>query len=200
MLKSIKKASLATLLSFPLLAFASDTGWYVGGDLGQSNFDLKLPSGYSTNGVSQSRRDVAFAVFGGYRLNRNISVEAGYQNLGEYKLSVGSARGQAKIDGITTTAVFELPMNERWGLFARAGVMFAKARSNASDSTAGTSASQSKDGVVPVIGFGASYMLDNVWTLRAQYQDVGAAKVAEAAGYSVKLHDEIWSVGATYKF
>lgn len=199
---------LALVLVAAPLAHADGSPWYLGADLGQSRFTLKLPSPYSTHtpSASEDRRDTLYALSGGYRLNHYVALEAGYMNLGEYRLdysdSTQTGKATIKAHGLTASALWQLPLGERWAVFLKTGVMVARAKGNASVTSGGeTEHFQRKEtAAVPVLGLGVSYAPAQQWTIRLQYQDIGAARVAEAAGYKLKLRDDVWSLGVTYGF
>lgn len=195
-----KTLVLALLALAPFVTNAADNGWYLGADIGQSSFHIKSSRSATTATFSESDTSTTYALSGGYRFNQYVALEAGYQNLGKYKLTVDGYTGSAKVNGVTAGALFQLPLNEQWSVFAKAGVMFARANTQVTDTTAGTGYSQHKNGAVPVIGVGVSYAMDKHWTLRAQYQDIGAAHIAEGGSTKVKLRDDVWSLGMIYNF
>lgn len=187
-------------------AVAGDT-WYVGGDLGQSRFTAKPPSGYSLDGISQSRSSTAFELFAGYKVNPYIAVELGYLDLGKYRVSgergIDSANASAKASGFTLAALWKYPINEQWSVFARTGMLVGSAKTELFVSNPPKSATYTQknySGVLPVLGLGVAYAIDKQWELRAQYQDIGATSVAEYAGSRVKLKDSLWSLGLSYAF
>ena len=65
-------------------AGAQDEGFYLGGSLGQSRFKEWCDTGGSTIILSSCKdTDTAWKLFGGYRFNRNLGLEASYFNWGE---------------------------------------------------------------------------------------------------------------------
>lgn len=181
-------------------AQAQESNWYVGGEIGRSDFSLKLPSGYSTSspGVSQDKTDTAFGALIGYKATSYLNLEAGYLDLGKYKLNVDGDHGSAKINGLTLSALWKLQVSPQWALFAKTGIMASRAKGEVQ--TTGASYSQTKSSVVPVIGIGIDYAIDRNWTIRGQYQDIGAAKLVEQMGTSIKMHDQVLSFGVNYNF
>lgn len=200
--------ALTVALSAAPLAYANDAAWYLGADVGQSSFTVKLPSPYSTStpGASEDRSSIAYALSGGYRFNQYVTLEANYMNLGEYQLryqdSSKSGKASAKIDGLAASALWQLPLGERWGVFLKTGVFVARARATATvtDSNNTEHFSRKETAAVPLLGVGVSYTATRQWAVRLQYQDIGATRMAEAAGYKVKLRDDLWSLGVTYAF
>ena len=57
---------------------AASTSFYVGGNLGKSNFKFKCSDGFSCSDPS-----VNFKLLGGYQFSPNFAVEGAYANFGE---------------------------------------------------------------------------------------------------------------------
>jgi OOP family OmpA-OmpF porin len=202
-----KSIALASFLACPVLASAADSNWSVGGGLGQSRFTLKPPAEYSLAGTSESDSSLAYDFFVGYKINPYIALEGGYLNLGEYKISGtkgdSSAQASAKVSGLTLAALWKYPINDQWSVFARTGLMAGTAKTSASVNTPSESSSYSQNshsGVLPIWGLGVGYAVSKQWEVRAQYQDIGASKIAEGAGKSVKLRNDLWSLSLAYQF
>jgi len=190
------------------LAHADGSPWYLGVDAGLSRYSLDLSSPYSTNtpGASEDRNAIAYAVSGGYRFNRYVALEAGYMDLGKYKLryqdSTKNGHASATVDGLAASALWQLPLNEQWGVFLKTGLLLAHGKAKADVTTSGSTEhfSRSESATVPLLGIGVSYAPTPQWAVRLQYQDVGGTRVAGAAGYKADLHDDLWTVGLTYSF
>lgn len=200
-----KKVFVTTLFSWFIflspVAFAFDSSWYAGGEIGYSSFELKPPGGYSASqsGITQDRTDAGFAGFFGYRINQFLSGEVGYLDLGKYSLkNQAGDTASAEFKGVTGNLLWRFALNDRWALTAKTGLLLVAGKAQAQVS--GTGYSQSKSSVAPLLGIGLDYALDKKWTLRGQYLDVGAASVAEAVGTKVKLHDSFISFGVLYDF
>lgn len=194
--------ALLLLIAAPSMSFAQhSSSWYVGGEFGQSDFSLKLPGGYSASdpSVQQDKRDNSYAIYAGYSFNSYVSAEVGYIDLGQYSVKTTSGdSASAKLQGLTINAIWKLPLNSQWTVFAKTGLVSTHASAEARVS--GIGYSQSRSVWEPVIGVGVDFALDKHWTLRGQYQDVGAASVAEAVGEKVKLSDSLLSFGVVYGF
>ena len=191
------------------MAWADDSNWYVGADVGQTHYDLKLPGGYSANQswLSQDRDDTAYNFHVGYKFSPYVALEGGYMDLGEYSLRRTdgySDHASAKIHGVAVNALWSWPVHEKWSLFAKTGVLFAEGKANAHTDGEGFSPDenyqQTKRAAVPILGLGVSYFYDKNWEARVQYEDVGGSKVAEAVGKTVKLDASVWTVGINYHF
>jgi OmpA-OmpF porin, OOP family len=210
----LSSVAFAVLLSVPLLASAEERpSWYVGADLGRSSYTLKLPGEYNLSSLnttnssySEKRNSTGVDAFVGYRINTYVAVEAGYVDLGKYTLKINDlnssdyATGTAKVSGVSLSALWQLPVNEQWTVFARTGLMKANGKVDVDANFTTETYSQNVSGVVPIIGLGIAYAINNQWQVRAQYQDIGSASIAKAAGKTLKIHDDFLSVGLSYGF
>src|SRR5690349_20966566 len=83
-------AAMAALGAAP--AMAQNTGWYAGASVGRTAATIDddgirsglLGQGLGTASISDDDRDTGYKVFGGYQLNRNLAVEAGFFSLGHF--------------------------------------------------------------------------------------------------------------------
>lgn len=111
------KTRLAILALFGGLAAgaARAEGLYVGGSLGATDWRDSI------NGIGDSRSGTAYKFYGGLRLTPNFALEAGTMSLGSFK---GAGDGHAR--GEFVDAVGLLPLDRRWTLLGRLGVVNAK--------------------------------------------------------------------------
>jgi OOP family OmpA-OmpF porin len=140
----------AMTLSAGALAQGMDTGWYVGGSIGQADLDID--------------EDTAWKISGGYQLNRNFSVELGYTNLGE--VSVGPVEVEATAWEVI--GVGKLPVANQLSVYGLIGIAMVEAEA----SFMGISASD--DSTELTFGVGAQYDFSRNVGLRAQWQRYGA--------------------------
>ena len=169
---------IAAFIAFP--ALAQDTGFYVGGHLGQAK-GKDACDGFAGPGVSCDDKDTSWKLLAGYRFSRNLALEAGYTNLGEM-----TARGPGGTATRESTAwelvgVGMLPMGNNFSLYGKAGVYRGdtEGRLNTVLLT-GTTDDKNTD-----LTFGAGLQFDmtrNV-ALRAEwqrYKDMGGDQVGES--------------------
>jgi len=134
-------AVLAALTS--QFAVADDSGWYAGANVGQSrvNIDNALitsrlaGTGLAATTITNNNRDTGYKLFGGYKINKNFALEAGYFKLGQFgyvatTVPVGTLSGNIKLQGVNLDAVGILPITEQFSVFGRLGVNYAEARDN----------------------------------------------------------------------
>lgn len=121
---------LSLLGTLPLAAQAAPndglTGAYARVEVGRSHFNL---SGTLAEAGSDEHGQAA-KVFGGYRLDENLGVEAGYAALGSFSENV-TVRGttvqqEGKARSIFGAATGRLPLGESFALHGRLGVSFGR--------------------------------------------------------------------------
>lgn len=124
-------------------AVADDSGWYVGGNIGQSRAkidDARITEqlvGIGPASVADDNRDTGYKIFGGYQYNKNFAVEAGYFDLGQFGYTAtipaptaGTLVGRIRLKGVNIDAVGILPITEKFSAFGRVGLNYAQARDN----------------------------------------------------------------------
>jgi len=161
------------MLVLPALA---DTGWYVGGALGQARVDEDLDG-------AQFRDDsTVLRVFGGYSFTDFVGVEVSYLDLGTFSdtVDVGGelVDVSADADGFSIAALGRLPLSERFSLQARAGLFFWDGQSTVAGITENDPGDQN-----PFVGLGFGYELSEKAELglMVDYYDMDDAQPLVAA-------------------
>ena len=177
------------------LAFAQDSGWYVGASVGQSKVKDFCPSlllvGESCDDVGTS-----YGGFGGYQVNKYFGAELGYIDLDEFKASASGITETVKVKGVELLGVGTIPINPHFEVYGKVGVYYWDLK----DSCAGTSclfASQSETGTELTYGLGAKFNFTKNVGLRVQYQrykDVGDEATTG------KSDIDLLSLGVVFKF
>ena len=198
-----KSLLLLTMISAPYatIAIAQDQGIYAGLGIGRSSAHVAdisrqdvLDAGFTSisdfqNGSRKS--DVAWKIFGGYRLNPYMAAEIFYANLGKFSRNASGTgvtsssptldfaiNSNLKIAGYGASALVGLPLAAKFGVFAKPGFIYWKAKRTYS-TTAGTatqSGSTGKDGASPTLGVGISYAFTNKLSARLEAErlfDIG---------------------------
>jgi opacity protein-like surface antigen len=100
-------------------------GPYVGGDVGYSQAKKGCLGVLSGGGRSCDDNDIAFGVFAGYRLLRNLAAEIAYRDLG--KVTATGPGSTETIHGTVfdATALGILPIDERVAAYLRFGAYHA---------------------------------------------------------------------------
>jgi OOP family OmpA-OmpF porin len=133
-------AGLTPALAVP--ALAQEGGYFYGGlSVGTSRARIdeqRITAGLAGNGLavtgfSRDEHGPTYGLFGGYQINRNFGVEAGYVDLGKFGFSAttapaGSLGGHIRLQGLHLDLVGTLPLSERFSLIGRAGLQNTRAR------------------------------------------------------------------------
>ena len=96
-MKFKKLSAFISILSFTSLTsslvHADESGWYIGGNIGQSRAHLNeqkiaddvipFPNTY----LDHNTIDGGYKIYGGYELNPHLSVEGGYFDLGDFQFN-----------------------------------------------------------------------------------------------------------------
>ena len=178
-------AGLGSLLAATALpAQAQEGGYYYGGiSLGQSKSRIDvdrinaglLGAGLTPTSMSTDESGTAWKLFGGYQINRNFALEAGYFNLGEFGFTstttpTGTLNGRIKLQGVNLDLVGTLPLTERLSALGRVGVQYADARDTFSGSGAVTvlNPNPSKSDANYKFGAGLQYEVSRSFLVRGE--------------------------------
>lgn len=160
-----------------------DTGLYLGGSVGQSNFRNACDG--APAGVSCDDNDVAWRAFAGWQFNRSVAVEAGFSQLGNLDVAGPGGAGTARARGTDLVGVLSFPVGELFALYGKAGV----ARMRASGTAPGFSASDTTTDLT--YGVGARVNFARNFGARLEWQrfnDVADIKI------------DYFSIGLLYGF
>lgn len=108
----------------------------------------------------------AWKLFGGYQFNDMFGLEGNYTNFGE------------DVTGLGLAGVAAMPVGEQLEVFGKAGVM-----KWTDESVSGTERSDSD----MLLGIGASYIMDDNWGIRGEYETVDG-----------DIDASMYSIGATF--
>ncbi len=176
-------ASLAALGSTQTLA-QNATHFYGGIGLGQAQSKINnerinntlIGTGATTTSLTQEKEDASYKVFGGYQINPNFGVEAGYFSLGEFGFKsttnpTGTLDGRLKIEGVNVDLVGTMPVNDQLSLIGRLGVHNART----SDTFRGTGAVTVNNNTETretnyKAGFGFAYKFSESMSLRGELE------------------------------
>jgi OOP family OmpA-OmpF porin len=209
--------SIAALgLGFASSAMAADemTGYYVGGNVGQSrtkidtaSFDASVRAlGVATSTTSANQNDTGFKLFGGYRFHPNFAVEAGYFNIGKFTTTtvttgpgatvVGSAQNN---NGFNIDLVAIAPLDAGFSLFGRFCIQTSKtslsAAGFAASRTAAISSNETSAGYKA--GLGAQYDFTKSVGARAEWERYRVPGGGSGVG---KADVDLFSLGMVVRF
>ncbi len=181
-MNKIKAAALAAAvgaaMAFPTVSMAQmnlkgpDSGWYVGGHIGQSDID------------EIGEKDTAFRILGGYQINKNFGAELGYTDFGKSESGGITFKGNA----IELTAVGTLPINNQFSVYGKLGFAMTEGEASA------LGVSRSEDSVTPTYGVGVQYNFSPTLGLRGEWQryDVGDDPIQSDV--------DVLSIGVIFRF
>lgn len=192
-------------------AVAEDSFWYIGGNIGQSRAKIDdaritaqlLGNGLATSSIADDNSATAYKLFGGYQYNKNLAVEAGYFDLGQFgylatTVPAGTLTGNIKLKGLNLDAVGMLPLDEKFSVFGRLGLSYAQARDNFTSTLAvpaPTTPSPSKNALNYKAGLGIQYDFTESLGVRLE-----AERYRVNDGVGNKGDINMYSVGLIYRF
>jgi OmpA-OmpF porin, OOP family len=157
---------------------------YFGFGLGQAKYDM---GGQCASGFSCNNRDFAFKVYSGGNFSRLFGMEVGYWNLGRARAGGGEIKAQgANIDGVVN-----LPLGDRFNLFAKGGGVYGWTKTSSEVPFADTG---DKNGFDWTYGAGAQFDVTRGLAIRADW-DVYRLQFA-----SGDHQDNLYTAGLVYKF
>lgn len=191
-------------------AIAEDSGWYIGGNIGQSRAKIDdigitrnlLGGGFITTSIVDDKRDSGYKLFGGYQFNKNVALEGGYFDLGQFGyvatvVPAGTLTGRIRLKGVNIDAVGILPISEQFSVFGRVGLNYAQAK----DNFVGTgfvnvlNPNPSKSDLNYKFGIGLQYAFTPAFGMRLEAERY---RIDDAVGNKGDI--DLLSLGLTYKF
>lgn len=193
----------AVVLSLPSIGVAQgmsmngpDAGWYVGGSVGQSKFDVDC-TGASTCDDS----DTAFRVFGGYMFNKHFGAELGYSDLGKLHVAgtvppFGVVNAELKATAFDLVVVGVLPFTSNFSGYGKVGMYRAESKLNGSIAALG-SASQSDSNTDLTYALGLGYDFNKNLGIRGEWQRYSKLGTDSTGGEG---DVDVFSVGVVWRF
>lgn len=197
--------------ALPLLLLLKATpglagNFYLMGAVGQSHIhveqsliDNALQRG-GARGLSSTTNedDTAYKIQMGFQFNRYFAMEGGYVDLGRATYTASFNRGSAdasiKVRGVSAAILGMVPLHHSLSLFAKLGVINAKAETNLR--TTGLTASVNSTILRPNIGVGIIYDFGNAISTRLEYEEF--YKLGDSEGGTDKAG--FWSLGLSFRF
>lgn len=171
---------------------AADTGWYVGGSIGQSTTDCSAPAGFSCDD-----KDTAYKIFGGYQINRNFAAEAGYTDLGKVTATSGGTNVEVKATAWDLVGVGAFPLSNQFSIYGKLGFYSGELKVS-SNLAAGSGKKTTTD---LTYGAGVQYNFSRNLGLRGEWQRYGSAKTPATGATTEEKNDiDVLSVGVVWKF
>ena len=220
MKKISKTAGVLGLVGFAVMsspfAQAEESNWYGGASIGQSRAKIddaritaRLLSQGFTSSVADDDRHTSYKLFGGYQLNKNFALEAGYFDLGQFgysataydpitNLPVGTKTGKIKLKGFNFDVLGSMPVANKFSVLGRLGLNYAKAQDEFTRTGAvppPTTPSPSKSTLNYKAGLGLQYDLSKSLGLRAEAERF---RIDDAVGNKGDVN--MFSLGFVYRF
>jgi OOP family OmpA-OmpF porin len=225
MKKILAVATFAALCAAQPALAVDKTGFYVGGDIANANYDVDagtfdsiLSSGFEEAGFGildadseLDDSDSSWGLFVGYRFMPYFAVEGGYLDLGTagYQatgvLDDGEFLYDTTISGDISSSGFQLsalgiwPIGESFEAYGRAGFYFADTDIDLNIDVDGEdlSGSESEGETEFLWGIGGAWNFSDAWAVRLEYSQVMDVGDEELTGeYDV----DRWSLGVTWTF
>jgi OOP family OmpA-OmpF porin len=198
---------LALLLAavVPALAAAAEPvanprGFYLGAGVGGSRAEDWCGPYIDTTVLTCDNSTVGYKVYGGYRFNEFLGVEASYLDLGTLRLDAlylgAPVSNRFDLRGATLQGVFHLPIGRASSVFGKAGAIYWDLKNEASG--AGLDGSIEDNGFDVALGVGGQYFLTRHFALRAEYEYFPNLGTLDAIAGDVDHH--LFTVGALFKF
>lgn len=160
------------------VAHADDSGFYVGGSVGQARQKARAFEG----------NDLSYKLFGGWSFNKYLAVEGGYVDGGEQRDRLGSSDIAIESSGYYVAGLARWPVNDWFAPYVKLGYVFYDATQTVSSGSVVQYESLSNERML--FGGGLEFRLARNFSLRAEYEKVN---VPDAAF-------DIFSIVATYQF
>lgn len=204
---NIKKTLIASLVALSAsAAMANDNGFYLGAGAGYVKaHDLceNLTAVAGTPNSCDDHSDDAWNIFGGYKINRNIAVEAGYSDLGNFQGNAGTGTfGSYSATSYDTAILGILPLGDMLNVYARGGYSLVNADTHVNPGGIAPKDGGSEGTWVYGAGLGVN-VTDNI-EVRAdwrRYDDVGNNSGGGLPAQIVQHVDlDVYSLQAVYHF
>ena len=168
-------------------ARAQDSGFYLGGSLGQSKLQEWCDTGGSSITLTSCKdTDTSWKVLGGYRFNRYVAAEATYVEWGEVTASTSTGVDvAAEQHSYGLAVVGTLPLGRGFELFGKAGFLMTEQETRRVRPNPST---VDRDETELHYGLGAKYAFTRNWALRGEWEKTEKLKV------------EMLSIGVEYRF
>src|SRR5712691_628986 len=185
----------AAVMAAPAVSMAqarSDTGWYVGGSVGQSKAKVADCAGFG----SCDTKAAAFGILGGYQISRNFAAELGYHDFGRVTFSAPGVSGNIKANASELVGLGAYPFANQFSVYGKLGAYHAEAKLSASQAGSGSVSPKDRNTDL-TFGFGAVYDVTREAGVRAEWQRYKNVGGDDTLG----KHDiDVISIGLIWRF
>src|SRR5438132_2847278 len=185
----------AAVMTAPAVSMAQgrgDTGWYVGGSVGQSKARHVDCAGFD----SCDTKAAAFGILGGYQINRNFAAELGYHDLGKVTFSGSGVSANIKANVWELVGIGAYPFANQFSGYGKLGAYHGEAKLSASIAGLG-SGSLKETNTDLTFGLGVQYDVSRELGIRGEWQ-----RYKNTGGDNVggKSDVDVLSIGAIWRF
>jgi OOP family OmpA-OmpF porin len=186
------KARVRSLVAAAALAgacapvFGQESGAYVGGALGQAKLKEWCTVGPTDVLTACDDTDTGWKLFGGYRFNRYVGIEATYINWGKVSGTVNSINVTAEQTSLGIAAVGSFDFTPQFAVFGKAGLV--RTDQEIRRTTATLSSTVKLDETEFHYGLGLRFAFTRNWVARAEWERTD------------ELEAELLSIGVEYRF
>lgn len=190
--KKISFLCASVLAATSVAASADQGGVYAGIGLGQARYDVSagdidaaaVAAGFSSSSSSVDDTGNAWKIFAGYKFSQHFGIEGGWVDLGKVEIDTTTTGPAATVDseieaqGLFVDAVGFLPINSRFTLYGKVGLVRAdvEARVAAVSGGSAVTVDADDDSFEAKLGVGVSYDFNDRFGARLEYErynDVG---------------------------
>ena len=185
-------------------SYATDPGGFAGIALGSTSYSddqlIDLCSDFGLDCSSDSS-DTALKLFGGYRFNPYIVVEAGYADWGEVSVEpVGGAGLSFDFKGPYIAVLPEIPVSDNFSIIGELAVGFLDANLRANLPALGEVASFSDSITTPIFGLGGVLHLDQV-SFRFMWESIDPDETYSVEGVNVSSPElDLYTIAVVIRF
>lgn len=198
------------ILNAGIVRADENRGWYLGGSLGKTYYDLDnrdisediATSQFTVNSISSDKTDNGFKVFAGFQFNSHVNVELGYFDLGETDFTAlvnpeGSLYGKSEFKGINMDLIGSVPFTEKLSGFGLVGITYTERKDHflPSEAIFVNNTSRSDKNTNPKIGLGLQYGFTPSWAARFAVERYRLNDAINEKGYADSVN-----LGLVYKF
>ena len=167
-----------------------DSAWYAGGSVGKSSSAVCASA--VLPGVACDDQGTAYRAFAGYQVNRYLSLEFGYQQLGDVSITFGPTTTTVETSLFDLVVLGTLPLTQRLGAYGKLGIY----RASNEASVPGTSSKLETNGLT--YGIGLQYDVTANIGVRIEWQEY--ANVIGAGFGGASSNADVTSVAAIWRF
>lgn len=163
----------------------ADSAWYMGAGIGSSKAKLDESAivntlnqaGVTSVLINSDQRDTGYKLFMGKQINRNLSLEGGWFDLGRFgfdasTVPLGNLSGRDKVRGWNLDMLFHAPMTQQVSLYGRVGTAYARSNSEFSGSRFGVVSDPDGNDrkFSPKVGLGVEYKFSEALSMRGEVE------------------------------